>query len=77
MYQAYSKLAQAVCEYIAWNFDAKPIEVMRRGDVVYVTGTLLKPNEWNSLLDFQGQQFEFRGKLLTIKITRVPRSLLS
>lgn len=72
MYKSEGNDYEMVCDAIGWDKTIKPVEVMRKEKTVYCTGTLLKPNEW-------GELQQFNGKLLpdgsNLKITSIPKSL--
>jgi hypothetical protein len=74
-YSAHGKLAKAVCEAIGWDYDTRPVAVMRRGRTIYATGTLLKPDEWRRLAAEGGLRVEYEGEPHTLRITGIPRGL--
>lgn len=48
-------LEQEVCEAIGWRYDMRPIRIVRdMPDRVEVTGTALKPGEWQALASMVG-----------------------
>lgn len=49
---------EAVCRAIRWRAEITPIEVMPRGNKVYVNGTLLKPDEWRELARWNGHEMD-------------------
>jgi hypothetical protein len=69
MYSVNSETTKVVCRHIGWIFDIHPIKTMRRGSIIYVTGTLLKPDEWRKLRGFDGDVIEDGS---TLRITGVP-----
>lgn len=71
MYTSKSDTARLVCEHIGWRFDTSPIEAFRRGQVIYATGTLLKPDEWRALAGHDGDSI---GDCI-LRITRVPHTI--
>ncbi len=38
-----------VCSFLRWNVDMQAIKVLRRKNIVYCSGTFLKPDEWEEL----------------------------
>lgn len=62
----------AVCDHLGWMPDARAVRVREAEGVVYVEGTLLKPDEWQSLHRHQGSRLP-DGRLLAI-LAREPRS---
>ena len=69
MYSSKSDIAREVCEAIGWNFATAPIKAFARGGRIYVTGTLLHPEEWRKLIACDGLVVD--GRRLTI--TRRPK----
>jgi hypothetical protein len=74
-YSAHGKLAEAVCEAIGWDYGTRPVAVMRRMVTIYVTGTMLKPEEWRRLLSEDGRRVEYDGVPYTLRVTGAPRDL--
>ena len=44
-----TNLSEKACESIGWMFRSRPLKTRIRNNVVEVTGTLLKPDEWREL----------------------------
>lgn len=49
MYRCETPETREICAAIGWDYDTQPIKTMIRAGRVYVTGTLLKPEEWRTL----------------------------
>ena len=69
LYKYNGNTAKMVCDFLGWMFECHPIRVMTRGKIVYATGTVLKPDEWRSLVRHDGESLP-DGR--TLKITHIP-----
>ena len=69
LYSSKSGVARKVCDEIGWNFSISPVKAFARGGRIYVTGTLLHPQEWRRLIACDGMVID--GRRLTV--TRRPK----
>ena len=72
MYKTTGQDYNMVCEAIGWDKNIRAVEVMRRGQKIYCTGTLLKPQEWGLLISNNGKRLSDGS---TLEITHIPNSL--
>jgi len=71
-YKVVSATSAAVCDVIGWAYKIHPIETCRRGDVVYVRGTLLHPDEWLQLRGWHGHKCTIDGRTVELRVTGLP-----
>ncbi len=56
MTETMTQTYEMVCEHLGWMAQTKPIRITRRTNTTtYVTGTLLKPEEWRELMSHDGE----------------------
>lgn len=71
-YHTDSDAARIVCAALGWDHDVHPVAVAEIPGALYVTGTALKPREWDCLYDLDGHILEVNGeKVIVIFRSRV------
>ena len=62
MYSTKSETTRLFCEEKGFMFHINFVKTMKRGDKVYVSATLGKPNEWQALRNAcDGEKYIYKG----------------